>query len=146
MSNIASHRRVSCHMDGNRVIETGPAPDWRVPPPIDPESGSPNCRLASGGVPQGNRVFTPADGPFHFKGDLPFHIALTRAVPGSLTEEFALRCSRNLPVFEPLREFTGEEKTRYERFRYNPYELSKAQIEDREKMRVVLLEHLAALG
>ena len=100
MNDIATHRAVLGEWSGNTFVETGPRPKFseRAAPPPEPKS-SPNCRLTSGGVPQGSRYFTSADGPFFFTGDLIFHVAITRPVPGSLTEQFTRRCIRNLLRF-----------------------------------------------
>jgi hypothetical protein len=146
MSEVFTRRRVLCHMEGNRVIEDGPAPDWRVPPPVDPDPGSPNGWLSGGQIIQGSRCYTAADGKINFKGDIVFLMALSRAEPGSEMEEFVRRGVRNVPVFHPTHELGLEEKKRLDHLKRSPYEPSKAQIEDREKMRAILLDHLASLG
>jgi hypothetical protein len=144
-NNVASHRWVLGHWSGNEFIETGPAPRRPEPAP-DPEPGAPNCWLAGGDFFQGNRTFTPDSGKFNCKGDLVFLMALSRAEPGSEIEAFVQRAGRNIPVFHPIHELGPEDKKRLARLKRSPYEPTAAQLEDREKMRHVLLEHLAALG
>jgi hypothetical protein len=113
------------------------------------EPRSPNCRLAKGEFFQGSRDYTSADGPFYCKADIVFFMALANPVPGSKMEEFSRRGVKNLPVLEPLRPLSQDERDRLDRLRESPYELSEAQIADRReadrRTRAFLLEQLVKL-
>jgi hypothetical protein len=145
MSNVATHRRVSCHMEGNRVVETGLAPDWRIPPPVDPDLGSPNVEVTAYSLPQGRTVYVEGQ-KFHYRGDVEMLLALADPVPGSMTADFVGRSPRKIPKIKPLFELSPESHRRVNYLRRNLNEPSPAEIEDRERMRAILLEHLAALG
>jgi hypothetical protein len=67
-------------------------------------------------------------------------------IPGSQTADFVSRCARKIPRIKPLFELSEESRRRVNWLRRNLYEPSKAQIEQREQMRAMLAEQLAALG
>jgi hypothetical protein len=110
------------------------------------EPGSPNCRLTKGEFFQGSRAYTPADGPFHYKADITFFLALATPAPGSETEEYVRRGVRNVPVLEPSNQLSGDEKRRLARLRRSPREPTVAELENQRKMRDFFLAQAESLG
>jgi hypothetical protein len=147
MINVATHRQVlGGFTEDMEFVEIGPRPKVVAPAP-DPEPGPPNLRIVNdGSQPQGSRCYTKGDGWFHFRGDVVMALAQSDPVPGSPMADYLSRCARKRPIFESLRELGPEDRERLRYLRHSPYEPSAAQKEQREQMRAMLVEQLAALG
>ena len=148
MSNIATHRWVSCSIvngpDGPVVVEHGPVPPRPALPP-EKDLASPNVEVTAYSIPQGRTSYVEGQ-KFFYRGDVEMLLALADPIPNSPTADFVSRCVRKIPRIKPLYVLSEEAQRRVNRLRYSLVEPSKAQIERREEMRALLAEQLAALG